>query len=645
MTEDDKTDKDFKKEVKEELNKQRESVEVFGKRLDVSYIINRRGQLTPDLYEIGKQVRQAFNIVILKDRKNRTINNLFYEDGIYRPGARDFCDRIAEEIFKGQATVNLKNELWQHVKDQGWEYYDKWLSEGFIVLENGVIDLSKLVNKSDPLLPWDPKIHSLNKLNVKYVPGATPHIWLNHLNFVMPDSTNQEAFKTFIGSFLDVNSYAHQKILVLYGVEGAGKTITLKVVIGFFGQENIAFKTFQDLAENRFASADLFGAIANINEELPQQTVSSLERLNRLTGGYIDGEHKGKDPFGFVQNAKLAAACNDLPQIDGDLTTIRAFMSRLVIIVFTRKIRETSQEVTDYDKVILTEKEGILNWILDGYLDYVRGGKKIPWNRTTDQTLKFYIANSDSVRYFGEKACQLDPNSFEFKDDLYSAYLRFCRLIGLKPLGSDTFKKNFPAKFKGEILDELKDRKGGRKGRKQARAFVGIKLRPEEEWEQDHEDEEEDEEKGNNDKKPSSETFNPDGEYTEKHNTPDTQLGNQDNTGLTNENSSENGDASASKDGVLGVSTFRGDTRLHVEETKDGQPSIDIDLLKSKLKEHLETHNGIAALGSVFSLLGEWLNEKDGNRIHEIIGKLKDGHGFKFDYVTQNVSLVKEGSP
>lgn len=431
--------------------------------------------------------------------------------------------------------------------------------------------------------------------------------------------------------------------MVLYGVEGAGKTITLKIIIGFFGQDNIAFKTFQDLAENRFASADLFGAIANINEELPQQTVNSLERLNRLTGGFIDGEHKGRDPFGFVQNAKLAAACNDLPQIDGDLTTIRAFMSRLVIIVFTRKIRETSQEVTDYEKVMLKEKEGILNWILDGYLDYVRGGKKIPWNRTTDQTLKFYIANSDSVRYFGEKACQLDPNSYEFKDDLYSAYLRFCRLIGLKPLGTDTFKKNFPAKFKGKILDELKDRKGGRKGRKQARAFVGIKLGPEEEWEQDHEDEEEKEEKSDTDKKP-LETFNLDGEYTEKHNTPDTQPENTDNTGLANENSSENENTSVSKEGVLGVSTFQGDTKLHVEETKNDQPSIDIDLLKSKLKEHLEAHNGIAALGSIFSLLGEWLNEEDGNIIHEVIGKLNDGHDFKFDYVTQNVSLIKESS-
>lgn len=208
---DDYPEPDFRKEGQDDINKHQEPVEeVFGKRVKISYIVNKKGRLTPNLYEIGKQIRQAFNIAILKDRRNRTINNVFYEDGIYRPGAREFCDRVAEEIFKGHATVNLKNELWQHVKDQGWEYYDKWISEGFMVLENGVIDLSKLVNKSDPLLPWDPKIHSLNKLNVNYVPGAIPHIWLNHLNFVMPDPTNQQAFKTFTGSFL-VQIHTHIK--------------------------------------------------------------------------------------------------------------------------------------------------------------------------------------------------------------------------------------------------------------------------------------------------------------------------------------------------------------------------------------------------------------------------------------------------
>ncbi|MGC8618671.1 MAG: hypothetical protein ACP5UZ_08075 [Thermoplasmata archaeon] len=70
----------------------------------------------------------------------------------------------------------------------------------------------------------------------------------------------------------------------------------------------------------------------------------------------------------------------------------------------------------------------------------------------------------------------------------------------------------------------------------------------------------------------------------------------------------------------------------------------DMNALVNRLQGHLESHNGADSLSSVFSRLGEWLNEKDGKKIQNIIDKLREGYGFNINYPTQTVSLVRDGS-
>ncbi|MEM0134549.1 MAG: phage/plasmid primase, P4 family, partial [Thermoplasmatales archaeon] len=427
----------------------------------------------------------------LKDRKNRAVSLVYYDpkSGIYRKDGEDKVRYILEHSLGNSAVVNIKNEVVQHLKDQGFEYLDRWLenSNPHIAVNNGTINLRKFVEEGDPekcLEPFTPEFHSSSKLDVDYDPHAPCDLLINHLNLVIPDSSDLDRFQKFIGSFLETDGYGHQKIFIAYGRGGSGKTVTLRLFSKFFGIENISSKSFRQLTEDRFATADLFSAMANIVEELPDDAIRYLQSLNSLTGGLVDGQKKGRDPFNFYQNAKIIAACNDLPEIHSNSETTLAFMSRLIIIVFGAEIRGTDIEIQNYDDVLLTQKSGILNWVLQGYRNYVLAGKKISASKSTDETFDYYAAHSDFLKYFTDGCFERgDPVSdFVIKEQVWQAYVKAAKMKNVPTQSRQTVLQKFPTKTKYPISSEriLVAKVDGKPS--QQHVFKGIRLKKEEEW-------------------------------------------------------------------------------------------------------------------------------------------------------------------
>ncbi|MEM0135159.1 MAG: DUF5906 domain-containing protein, partial [Thermoplasmatales archaeon] len=286
------------------------------------------------------------------------------------------------------------------------------------------------------------------------------------------------------GSFLETDGYGHQKIFIAYGRGGSGKTVTLRLFSKFFGIENISSKSFQQLTEDRFAMADLFGVMANIVEELPEDSIRFLQRLNSVTGGLVDGQKKGRDPFNFYQNAKIIAACNDLPEIQSNSDTALAFMSRLIIVVFSAEIRGTDREVQNYDDVLLTQKSGILNWVLQGYKNYILAGKKISASKSTDETFDYYVAHSDFLKYFADGCFERgDPVSdYVIKEQVWQAYVKAAKIKNIPTQSRQTVLQKFPTKTKYPISSDriLISKVGGKSN--QEHVFKGIRLKKEEDW-------------------------------------------------------------------------------------------------------------------------------------------------------------------
>jgi len=59
-----------------------------------------------------------------------------------------------------------------------------------------------------------------------------------------------------------------QKDLMCVGDEDNGKSVMLKIISRLLGRENISSKTLHSLVNDRFATADLYGKLADIFADL-----------------------------------------------------------------------------------------------------------------------------------------------------------------------------------------------------------------------------------------------------------------------------------------------------------------------------------------------------------------------------------------
>ena len=633
----------YETEETEKNDAEREEIEVDGTRFGIPITINKKGESVYDYHELAKEIKKKFNFQYLKDKKNRAISLVYHDakNGVYAKDGEDRLSYILEHSLGNSAPINMKNEVIRHMKDQGYEYLDNWLksTNPHIAVNNGVVNLKKYVDGDSRgcLEPFSPEHHIFSKLDVDYNSDAPSDLLTNHLELVIPDTTDRDRFQKFIGSFLETDGYGHQKIVILYGSPGSGKTVTLRMFAKFFGIENITAKSFQQLTEDRFAMADLFGMLANIIEELPQDAIKYLQRLNSLTGGLVDGQKKGRDPFSFYQNAKICAACNDLPEVNSNTETILAFMSRLIIIVFRTQIRGTQKEIQNYDDVILSQKSGVLNWVLEGYRKYALDGKKISNSKSTEDTFDYYIANSDFLQYFADNCFEKGDQQIDYivKENLWQVYVKAAKMKNVPTQSRQTVLEKFPTKTKFVIISDRTSIGKKANGKPdQQHVFRGIRLKEESEWFKKPDNDDGDQ----NPKSPRGEGY---GLQVGNRGNKDDKLPNL--PTLDGYEKQDNQEKIENPEGQLPNLPTQNPYPPSLEKNEKVLKKL-IEDLETKLRKHLEANDGIETLSKVYSLGQEWYPGIAGPEFQDLIDAIKKGRGFNFNYATQNVSLIKEGS-
>jgi putative DNA primase/helicase len=108
-----------------------------------------------------------------------------------------------------------------------------------------------------------------------------------------------------------------EQAVMLTGEGGNGKSVFLDLVGYLLGESNVSNVALQDLEENRFRAAELYGKLANIFADLDARGLQSSSMFKTLTtGDYITAERKHAQPFRFRSYAKLLFSANKIPDID-----------------------------------------------------------------------------------------------------------------------------------------------------------------------------------------------------------------------------------------------------------------------------------------------------------------------------------------
>ena len=302
-------------------------------------------------------------------------------------------------------------------------------------VNNGVVDL-----RSGQLLPNVPELLLTRHCNAEFVDDAPCPLWTTFLDEVFEgDQETIDSIQRLLGYTLI--GHANEEILVIcYGFGSNGKSVFNNVVQEITGEYAVtAPSSLLVLRRSGDASprndlAALAGArYVSINEfqagdRLDEQIVKTLAGRERISARYLHKEFFEYQPV-FTPWLRT----NHKPIITGEDDGI---WRRLMVLRFGRQFKEHEKDPHLQDK-LLAERDGILQWMLEGARLYLKDGiKPSPRMRMEAAT---YRRESDLLGEFLLDTVAADPNGRVNQTRLYADYQEWCEANGLRANSKKSF--------------------------------------------------------------------------------------------------------------------------------------------------------------------------------------------------------------
>jgi putative DNA primase/helicase len=307
-------------------------------------------------------------------------------------------------------------------------------------------------------------------LRCSFVPEADCPQFKAFLNQIFEDDQTVISFvQRAIGYSLS-GYVSEQCFFLLVGKGSNGKSTFLSTLQNVFG-DYAATTPAQTLMVDRYGNqqtndlAKLVGIrfVTATETEKGQRLAES--KIKRITGGdRIACRELYGHLFEYVPQFKLWLATNDPPEFSGGDESIAR---RIRVIEFPVTFDEATQD-QQLPARLLNEAPGILNWALQGYVDWKQQGLNPP-----DQikiATKSYRIDNDTVGQFIEACCIEDRTGKTSARGLHDAYKIWCFGSGLEPIPSTTFGKE----LKRHRFKSVKERSGNSWSGLRLKEFVRV---------------------------------------------------------------------------------------------------------------------------------------------------------------------------
>ena len=365
---------------------------------------------------------------------------LIYENGVYNISGEKEAGRIIMDYMLPNycimASIRDCREQWDILVSKDFDDFNR--NPYLVNVRNGLLDIRDMSFNEHT-----PSYLSTVQLNVEYNPQVDCPQFKKFLNEVL-DCKLIPLVQEIVGYLLTTNT-ASQKAFVFWGPARTGKSTLLWVVeYLLLGKKNVSNIPWQEIGD-KFKTAELLGKLANVFSDLPSKSIDDTGIFKVVTGeDYLMAEKKNKNPFKFKPFARLVFSCNELPRNYVDRT--EGFYRRLIIVPFSRQIEKSKIDKSLKYK-FQREKEGILNWALEGLKRLYENNFEFSENELTDGVKKEYKRENNNVISFVEECCELDGLFSCSRIELYEAYKEFCVEAGLKALSQIKFNKELEGNF------------------------------------------------------------------------------------------------------------------------------------------------------------------------------------------------------
>ncbi|ODS34505.1 MAG: ATPase [Candidatus Scalindua rubra] len=436
--------------------------------------------------EGGKSIfKPLLEARIFKEGKHLIFLNqqiLMYQDGWYQ----EFDDRYylkliekqIEDSFNGRR--NKAKEILDVLKDNLYKKTQHInLKPKLINARNGILNIDNF-----ELLPHTPEEIFTYQINANYNPEAKCERFERFLKEVLVKEDNLEPdyeiiriIQQYIGYCLYTKTPFHE-CMMLYGVGRNGKSVLVFVIIELF-KGLISQVHFEDIGEDRFATADLAGKLVNVSSEFGVNARISDGRIKGIIAGdELRAQRKHQPAFDFRPFAKHIITTNNLPRSrDKSL----GFFSRFKIIPFHRIFLEQKEiETLEDDGLkeaclvrdtflepeLKKELDGIFLWAVYGLKDLLKNKGFCHSEQVEKLKNTFKVRCSSIESFMDERADNSDCMANIELPKLYREYILYCKEYQIPPEP----KRRFDSSIK-DLGFEIDPRGQGK------RFVLGVKLK------------------------------------------------------------------------------------------------------------------------------------------------------------------------
>jgi len=448
---------------------------------DIILILNHAAEmnkLDQDDYikEIAAKSEYSLDIVkkylkdIITDKKKKTK----IEENARTPlKAFDVNPEMLDQIFMGinpqtapETLVNImeafveKNPIWYDTETKIWWLWDetnfKWRigcdieilrifknKYGFVAWLMGKLKYQLLValqtvaqNKPKPLpVEWIQFKEEAINIKTGEIQKPTPEYFFTNpigWNIGISEDTPimDKLFDEWVGadnvellyeliSYSLLRAYPIARMFFLVGSGRNGKTTFMKMLTTFIGEQNRISTDFKRMKESRFESAKLMNKLICEISETSADFLKDTAQLKALTGeSYTSGEIKNKEPFEFMNFAKIIISTNHLP-ISEDLSA--GFFRRAKTINFPNEFEEKMDILAQIPD---EEYENLAKKCVRILYDLIKRGK-FHGETTIEARRLEYESMSNPLAEFITKKCERKIDGFVIKTHFVGAFQKY----------------------------------------------------------------------------------------------------------------------------------------------------------------------------------------------------------------------------
>lgn len=304
----------------------------------------------------------------------------------------------------------------------------------FINMLSNVLGIHK--DGTVDLYEHDEDYNSINQLPFDHNKKATCPIFDKFLQTSLGDSELIDVLGEYLGYILNANARNHEKALFLYGDGSNGKSTLINITKALFGVENISVVELTEMGKME-KCALMDGKLLNISSDAKKNGLDTSAFKKIVSREPVLGKYLFKDIYTITNLPKLLVAMNRLPYHSGDNS--HGYYRRLLLMPFTRVIKEEDKDYELEAKIIANELPGILNFAIKGMQRLSKQGAFTKAKAMTE-ALDNYKESANYVATF------LEEEQYEVVDastkegtslrNLYGAYKDWCSLHGYNPFSA-----------------------------------------------------------------------------------------------------------------------------------------------------------------------------------------------------------------